>query len=229
MGRGKKYKESAQLIDRTEKYPLNEAVDLVLKTKYAKFDETVEIHVRLGVDPRNSEQQVRGTVALPHGTGKHVRVLVLAQGEHVKTAEEAGADFAGSEDLVKKIQDGWLDFDACIATPDMMREVGKLGRVLGPRGLMPNPKTGTVTFDVAQAVQQLKAGQVEYRVDRFGIIHAAVGKASFSSDQLRENVSTYLDAIFKAKPASLKGIYIRSISLSSTMGPGIKVLYGAQG
>lgn len=226
MKRGKKYRESSKLVSRETKYPLAEAVPLMRQAHFAKFDETIEAHIRLGVDPRNADQQVRGTVALPHGTGKTVRVIVFAQGEHLRAAEQSGADAVGGADLVEKIQGGWMDFDACVATPDMMREVSKLGKVLGPRGLMPNPKTGTVTFDVAQAVQSLRAGQVEYRVDRNAIVHAALGKISFTDQQLVENIGAYLDALIKAKPASLKGIYIRSISISTTMGPGLKVQYG---
>lgn len=227
MKHGKKYREAVKQMDPEKKYSLNEAVALLKKMKYAKFDETVEAHIRLGVDPRNAEQQVRGTVPLPHGTGKTVRVIVFAQGDHLRAAQQAGADEVGGADLVEKIQGGWMDFDACVATPDMMREVSKLGKVLGPRGLMPNPKTGTVTFDVAQAVSSLKAGQVEYRVDRYGIVHAALGKSSFSETQIEENIAAYLDALMKAKPSSLKGIYIRSVSINSTMGPGVKVSYGA--
>jgi large subunit ribosomal protein L1 len=221
--RGKKFRKGSERIDRNERYSVAEAIPMVREAKFAKFDETLEIHIRLGVDPRNAEQQVRGTVALPHGTGKTVRVLVFAQGEPMQAAQEAGADFVGGADLAEKIRGGWMDFDAVIAAPDMMREVGKLGRVLGPRGLMPNPKTGTVTFDVAQAVEQLKAGQVEYRVDRTGIVHAAIGKMSFTDEQLIDNTQAYLGAVVKARPASLKGTYVRSVSLSSTMGPGVKV------
>jgi len=228
MKKGRKYRDAKKLIDPAKRYPLEEAVGLMRGGHYAKFDETVEAHIRLGVDPRNADQQVRGTVALPHGTGKTVRVIVFAQGEHVRTAQQSGADVVGGADLVERIQGGWLDFDACVATPDMMREVSKLGKVLGPRGLMPNPKTGTVTFDVSQAVKNLKAGQVEYRVDRTGIVHAALGKISFTDQQLTENISTYLDALIKARPSSLKGQYIRTISLSTTMGPGVKVQYGVQ-
>jgi len=228
MSQGRKYREARKLIDPTKKYPLNEAVGLMRAGHFAKFDETVEAHIRLGVDPRNAEQQVRGTVSLPHGTGKTVRVIVFAQGESLRTAQQSGADLVGGADIVEKIQGGWLEFDACVATPDMMREVSKLGKVLGPRGLMPNPKTGTVTFDVAQAVKSLKAGQVEYRVDRTGIVHAALGKISFSDQQLVENISAYLDALLKARPSSLKGTYVRSISLSTTMSPGVKVQYGTQ-
>jgi large subunit ribosomal protein L1 len=225
MRRGKKYRQAAELVERSARIPLPEAIALVRKARYSKFDETLEIHVRLGVDPRNAEQQVRGTVGLPHGTGKKVRVAVFAQGEHAQAAEAAGAEVVGGGDLAERIKEGWMEFDAVVATPDMMREVGKLGRLLGPRGLMPNPKTGTVTFDVAKAVESLKSGQVEYRVDRSGIVHGAVGKMSFSDQQLVDNVSTYLDAVMKARPAALKGTYVRSISLSSTMGPGVKVAH----
>ena len=225
MQHGKKYRQARTLVDSTQSYPLAEAIHLLREAKYAKFDETLEVHIRLGVDPRNAEQQVRGTVALPHGTGKQVRVLVFAQGEPMQQAEKAGADYVGGAELSEKIRGGWLEFDAVISTPDMMREVGKLGKVLGPRGLMPNPKTGTVTFDVAKAVELLKAGQVEYRVDRNGIVHSAVGKVSFTEEQMVDNVKAYLDAVAKARPASLKGIYMRTVSVSSTMGPGVKVAY----
>jgi large subunit ribosomal protein L1 len=225
MKRSKQYVAAAKLVDANKSYTLAEAVALMRQAKYAKFNETVEAHIRLGVDPRNADQQVRGTVELPHGTGKDVRVLVFAQGEHLKAAEEAGAEFVGGAELAQKVVDGWTDFEAVVATPDMMREVGKLGKVLGPRGLMPNPKTGTVTFDVAQAVKSLKAGRVEYRLDRNAIIHAALGKMSFTDEQIVENVASYLDAIIKARPSSVKGTYAKSISLSSSMGPGIKVAY----
>jgi len=225
MYRGKKYRQARTLVDTTKSFPLAEAVHLLREAKFAKFDETVEVHIRLGVDPRNADQQVRGTVGLPHGTGKTVRVLVFAQGEPLQQAEKAGADFVGGAELAEKVRGGWLDFDAVISTPDMMREVGKLGKVLGPRGLMPNPKTGTVTFDVAKAVESLKAGQVEYRVDRSAIVHAAVGKVSFTEEQIVDNVKAYLDAVAKARPSSLKGVYLRSVSISSTMGPGVKVAY----
>ena len=225
MRQGKQYRKSKGLVDRAKRYDPLEAVKIVREAKYAKFDETLEIQIRLGVDPRNADQQVRGTVALPHGTGKEVRVLVFAQGEPMLEARNAGADHVGGAELAEKIKGGWLEFDAVIAAPDMMREVGKLGRVLGPRGLMPNPKTGTVTFDVGKAVESLKAGQVEYRVDRTGIIHSPLGKMSFTDNQLEDNVKAYLDAILKARPASLKGAYVRSISLSSTMSPGVKIAY----
>ena len=222
--RGKKYQESAKLVDRSNLYDVNEALDLVTKTAKANFDETVELAVRLGVDPRHADQQVRGTVVLPNGTGKEVKVLVLAKGEKIKEAEAAGADFAGGEELVEKIQnENWFGFDVMIATPDMMGVVGKIGRVLGPKGLMPNPKSGTVTFDVEQAVKEIKAGKVEYRVDKAAIINVPIGKVSFGADKLAENFKTIADAIIKAKPAAAKGRYLKSVTVSSTMGPGIKV------
>src|SRR5689334_11309121 len=204
-------------------YLLQDAVPLLQKIKYAKFDETVEITMRLGVDPKHADQMVRGTVVLPHGLGKSKKVLVIAGGEKVREAEAAGADFAGGEEMVAKIQEGWTDFDAVVATPDMMRSVGKLGKVLGPRGLMPNPKTGTVTFEVAKAVQEVKAGKVEFRTDKTGIIHAPVGKISFIAPKLVENVSTLIHAVLKAKPATSKGKYLKSVTLASTMSPGISI------
>ena len=222
--RGKKYQESAKLVDRSNLYDVNEALDLVTKTAKANFDETVELAVRLGVDPRHADQQVRGTVVLPNGTGKEVKVLVLAKGEKIKEAEAAGADFAGGEELVEKIQnENWFGFDVMIATPDMMGVVGKIGRVLGPKGLMPNPKSGTVTFDVEQAVKEVKAGKVEYIVDKAAIINVPIGKVSFGADKLAENFKTIADAIIKAKPAAAKGRYLKSVTVSSTMGPGIRV------
>ena len=222
--RGKKYQDSAKLVDRSNLYDVNEALDLVTKTAKANFDETVELAVRLGVDPRHADQQVRGTVVLPNGTGKEIRVLVLAKGEKIKEAEAAGADYAGGEELVEKIQnENWFEFDVIIATPDMMGVVGKIGRVLGPKGLMPNPKSGTVTFDVGQAVKETKAGKVEYRVDKAAIINVPIGKVSFGVEKLAENFKTISDAIIKAKPASAKGRYLKSVTVSSTMGPGIKV------
>lgn len=222
--RGKKYQDSAKLVDKSNLYDVNEALDLVIKTAKANFDETVELAVRLGVDPRHADQQVRGTVVLPNGTGKEIRVLVLAKGEKIKEAEAAGADYAGGEELVEKIQnENWFDFDVIIATPDMMGVVGKIGRVLGPKGLMPNPKSGTVTFDVEQAVKETKAGKVEYRVDKAAIINVPIGKVSFGVEKLAENFKTISDAIIKAKPASAKGRYLKSVTVSSTMGPGIKV------
>ena len=222
--RGKKYQDSAKLVDKSNLYDVNEALDLVTKTAKANFDETVELAVRLGVDPRHADQQVRGTVVLPNGTGKEIRVLVLAKGEKIKEAEAAGADYAGGEEYVEKIQnENWFDFDVIIATPDMMGVVGKIGRVLGPKGLMPNPKSGTVTFDVGQAVKETKAGKVEYRVDKAAIINVPIGKVSFGVEKLAENFKTIADAIIKAKPAAAKGRYLKSVTVSSTMGPGIKV------
>ncbi len=217
---GKKYSAAAAQVERRP-YPLEEAIPLVQKIKFARFDETVEIHMRLGVDPKHADQMVRGTVVLPNGLGKEKRVLVIASGEKLKEAEEAGADFTGGEDAVARIQQGWLDFDAVIATPDMMRSVGKLGKVLGPRGLMPNPKTGTVTVDVARAVKEIKAGKVEFRVDKTGVIHAPVGKVSFNTDKLVENAQSLVQAVVKAKPAAAKGKYVRSATLCSSMGPGV--------
>ncbi|VYU26834.1 50S ribosomal protein L1 [Peptoniphilus gorbachii] len=222
--RGKKYQDSAKLVDKSNLYDVNEALDLVIKTAKANFDETVELAVRLGVDPRHADQQVRGTVVLPNGTGKEIRVLVLAKGEKIKEAEAAGADYAGGEELVEKIQnENWFEFDVIIATPDMMGVVGKIGRVLGPKGLMPNPKSGTVTFDVEQAVKETKAGKVEYRVDKAAIINVPIGKVSFGVEKLAENFKTISDAIIKAKPASAKGRYLKSVTVSSTMGPGIRI------
>lgn len=224
MKRGKKYIESAKLIDRSVQYDPEDAVELVTQTAKAKFDETVEVSVRLGVDPRYADQQVRGTVVLPHGTGRTVRVLVFAKGDFATAAQEAGADYVGAEDLVEKIEkENWFDFDVCVATPDMMRVIGRLGRTLGPKGLMPNPKTGTVTMDLTKAIADIKAGKVEYRVDKTAIIHCPVGKASFDADKLGENLRVLMEAVIKAKPAAAKGTYIRSAVLSSTMGPGIKL------
>lgn len=224
MFRGKKYKESAQLIDRLKLYDVAEAMDLVKQTAKAKFDETVEIHIKLGVDSRHADQQVRGAVVLPHGTGKTVKVLVFAKGEKATEAENAGADYVGAEDLVAKIQgENWFDFDIVVATPDMMGVVGRLGRVLGPKGLMPNPKAGTVTMDVAKAINEIKAGKIEYRLDKTNIIHCPIGKVSFGHDKLEENFRTLIDAVIKAKPAAAKGQYLRSITVASTMGPGIKI------
>jgi len=220
---GKKYAEAAKLIDRSKLYDPAEALELVKKCASAKFDETVEVAFRLGVDPRHADQQVRGAVVLPGGTGKAVRVLVFAKGDKIKEAEAAGADFVGAEDMVTKIQEGWLDFDVAVATPDMMGVVGKLGRVLGPRGLMPNPKTGTVTFDVAGAIKEIKAGKVEYRTDKAGIVAAPIGKASFDAERLALNFRALSDALLRAKPAAAKGQYMKSITISATMGPGIKV------
>lgn len=220
---GKKYKEAAALVDRSKRYSLEEAVSLAKKTAKAKFDETVDLAVNLGVDPKQADQMVRGTVVLPHGTGKKVRVLVFAKGEKDKEARDAGADYVGAEDLADKIQKGWTDFDTVVATPDIMGVVGKLGKVLGPRGLMPNPKTGTVTFDIAKAIKDIRAGKVEYRVDKTGIVHVMVGKASFDEIKLTENAKSVLESILKAKPASSKGKYMKSASISATMGPGIKM------
>ncbi len=223
MKHGKKYTESKKLIDSTRQYDTREGLDLLLQTAKAKFDESVEVHVRLGVDSRHADQQVRGAVVLPHGTGKTVRVLVFAKADKAREALEAGADFVGDEDLVKKIQtENWFGFDVCVATPDMMGLVGRIGRVLGPKGLMPNPKSGTVTMDVAKAVKDIKAGKVEYRLDKTNIVHCPLGKASFGADKLEENLSTLMEAIIKAKPATSKGTYLKSVVLSSTMGPGIK-------
>jgi len=221
--RGKKYLEAAKLIDRDKVYEPLEAVQLVKKAATAKFDESVEVAVRLGVDPKKQDQAVRGVVVLPHGTGKTKRVLVFAKGEKAKEAEAAGADYVGDSDLINKIQQGWFDFDVCVATPDMMAEVGKLGRILGGKGLMPNPKAGTVTFDVAKAVQEIKAGKIEYRLDRAGQIHAPIGKVSFDAEKLEENLRTLIEALNRAKPAAAKGVYLKKISISSTMGPSVTV------
>lgn len=224
MKKGKKYVEAAKLVDRSTQYEPTEACSLVKKTAIAKFDETVEAHIRLGVDGRHADQQVRGAVVLPHGTGKKVRVLVFAKGDKIKEAEAAGADYVGGDELIPKIQnDGWFEFDVVVATPDMMGVVGRLGRVLGPKGLMPNPKAGTVTMDVTKAVQDIKAGKIEYRLDKTNIIHVPIGKVSFSDEQLTDNFKTLMDAIVKAKPSSAKGQYLRSVVLASTMGPGVKV------
>ena len=223
MKHGKKYNESAKLIDKAALYEPAEALELAVKSATAKFDETVEVHVRLGVDSRHADQQVRGAVVLPHGTGKVVRVLVFAKGDKAREAQEAGADFVGDEDMVKKIQtENWFGFDVCVATPDMMGVVGRIGRVLGPKGLMPNPKSGTVTMDVTKAIHEIKAGKVEYRVDKTSIVHVPVGKVSFGVDKLEENLNTLMDAIIKAKPAAAKGTYIKSLVISTTMGPGVK-------
>ncbi len=220
---GKKYKEAAKLIDRTVSYELAEAVDLTKKSATAKFDETIELAVRLGVDPKKADQQIRGAVVLPHGTGKTQKVLVFAKGEKLKEAEAAGADYAGDAEYINKIQQGWFDFDVIVATPDMMGEVGKLGRVLGPKGLMPNPKTGTVTFDVTKAINDIKAGKVEYRVDKSGNIHVPIGKKSFDNEKLVENINTVIETLVKVKPATAKGVYLKNIAIASTMGPGVKV------
>ena len=222
--RGKKYQDSLKLVDRSNLYDVNEAIELVQKTAVANFDETIELAVRLGVDPRHADQQVRGTVVLPHGTGRTERILVFAKGDKVKEAEDAGADYVGGEELMKKIQDeNWFEFDVVVATPDMMGVVGRIGRVLGPKGLMPNPKAGTVTFDVGQAVQEIKAGKVEYRVDKAAIINVPIGKKSFGTEKLTDNFKTLMSAIIRSKPAAAKGRYLRSVTVASTMGPGIRV------
>ncbi|MGZ4030611.1 MAG: 50S ribosomal protein L1 [Tumebacillaceae bacterium] len=220
---GKKYAEVSKLVDANAQYSAAEAIELVKKTARAKFDETVEVAFRLGVDPKKADQQIRGAVVLPHGTGKTLRVLVFAKGEKAKEAEAAGADFVGDDDMINKINQGWFEFDAVVATPDMMASVGKLGRVLGPKGLMPNPKTGTVTFDVTKAVNEIKAGKIEYRVDKQGNIHAPIGKVSFDNEKLIENLNTLVETLVKAKPAAAKGTYMRNVTVSSTMGPGVKV------
>ncbi|MBO5218685.1 MAG: 50S ribosomal protein L1 [Clostridia bacterium] len=230
MSTGKKYIESAKLIDRTKLYDADEALALVCQTAKAKFDETVEVHVRLGVDSRHADQQVRGAVVLPNGTGKTVRTLVFAKGDRAKAAEEAGADYVGAEDYVAKIQqENWFEFDIIIATPDMMGVIGRLGKILGPKGLMPNPKAGTVTMDVAKAVKEAKAGKIEYRLDKTNIIHCPIGKASFGAEKLGENFNTLLGAIIKARPAATKGQYIKSCVVASTMGPGVKINYSKLG
>jgi len=224
MKHGKKYQESVKLYDKLQLYPLADAVELVQKTAKAKFDETVEISIKLGVDPRYADQQVRGTVVLPHGTGRTVRVLVFAKAEAAQEAIAAGADFVGAEELVDKIvKENWFDYDVCVATPDMMRVIGRLGRVLGPKGLMPNPRSGTVTTEIGKAITEIKAGKVEYRVDKTSIVHVPVGKVSFGSEKLTENLTTLIEAVVRAKPTAAKGIYLRSIVLSTTMGPGIRV------
>ncbi|MDQ0903396.1 MULTISPECIES: 50S ribosomal protein L1 [unclassified Paenibacillus] len=220
---GKKYREVSQLVNAEALYDPSEAIELVKKTATAKFDETVDVAVRLGVDPRKQDQAVRGVVVLPHGTGKTKRVLVFAKGEKAKEAEAAGADFVGDADMINKIQQGWFEFDVCVATPDMMSEVGKLGRILGGKGLMPNPKAGTVTFDVTKAVQEIKAGKIEYRLDKAGQIHAPLGKVSFDADKLNENFKALVDALVRAKPAAAKGVYLKNIAVSSTMGPSVRV------
>ena len=224
MKRGKKYVEAAKLIDRTTLYDTAEAIALVKKAAVAKFDETIEVHIRTSCDGRHADQQIRGAVVLPHGTGKTVRILVFAKGAKADEAEAAGADYVGAEELIPKIQnEGWLDFDVVVATPDMMGVVGRLGRILGPKGLMPNPKAGTVTMDVTKAINEIKAGKIEYRLDRTNIVHVPVGKASFTEEQLADNFQTLMDAIIKAKPSTLKGAYLKSVTLTSTMGPGMKL------
>ena len=220
---GKAYRGALAKVDRNQRYQLEDSLRLVKETARAKFDETVELAIRLGVDPRQADQNIRGTVSLPHGMGKTVRVLAFAKGEKEKEAQEAGADFVGSDDLIKKISEGWLDFDKAVATPDMMAAVGRIGKVLGPRGLMPNPKTGTVSLDIGKAVKEIKAGKLEFRVDKAGIIHVPVGKASFAAEYLIDNATAVLHSIIRAKPASAKGNYVRGVTISTTMGPGIKI------
>ena len=221
--KGKKFLEASKLVDRTKAYPVVEAIELVKKTNFAKFDASVEVAFRLGVDPKKADQQIRGAVVLPNGTGKTQRVLVFAKGEKAKEAEAAGADYVGDADYINKINQGWFEFDVIVATPDMMGEVGKLGRVLGPKGLMPNPKTGTVTFDVTKAVNEIKAGKVEYRVDKAGNIHVPIGKTSFENEKLVENFTTIFETMLKVKPSAAKGTYMKNVTVTSTMGPGVKV------
>ncbi|HPX71700.1 MAG TPA: 50S ribosomal protein L1 [Acholeplasmataceae bacterium] len=223
MKKGKKHIEALKLVDRTNKYPIEEALELMKKVNYAKFDATVEVAYRLNVDPRKAEQNLRGAVVLPHGTGKVSRVVVIAQGEKAQEARDAGADFVGDDELISKIGAGWLDFDVMVATPDMMAKLGRYGRLLGPRGLMPNPKTGTVTTDITKAVHEIKNGKVEYRVDKFGNIHAAVGRVSFDNEKLIENIKTMTAQMLRIKPQTVRGVYVRNVTISSTMGPGIRV------
>ncbi|MBC7185619.1 MAG: 50S ribosomal protein L1 [Calditrichaeota bacterium] len=227
MKRSKRFQQALAKRDASKQYPLDEAVKLVKETATAKFDETVEISVRLGVDPRHADQMVRGSVTLPHGLGKTKRVLVLTKGDKEKEALDAGADYVGLDEYLEKIQGGWLEFDAVVATPDVMGQVGKLGKILGPRGLMPNPKSGTVTFNVAEAVKEIKAGKVDFRVDKYGILHVPLGKASFPAERLVENVKAFMEAVLRLKPSTAKGQYVRSVTLSSTMGPGVKIDRGA--
>ncbi len=224
--RGKKYEDAMKLVDHDRLYDPSEAVKLLRQVSYVKFDPTVEVHIRTGLDPRHAEQMVRGSVVLPAGTGKRVRVLAFAQGDKAREAEEAGADFVGGDDLAKRIQDGWLDFDVAVATPDMMGMVGRLGRVLGPRGLMPNPRTGTVAMEIGRVIREVRAGRVEFRVDKTGVIHGPLGKLSFSDEQILENLGAFIDSIIRAKPTTMKGQYLRSISLAATMSPGIKLDIG---
>jgi len=221
--RGKRYIEAKKKIDSTKVYPIEEAIRLAIETATAKFDETVEVAINLGVDPRHADQMVRGTVVLPHGTGKSIKVLVFAQGEKEKEAREAGADYVGGEELIKKIEEGWLDFDKAVSTPDMMSKVSKIGKILGPRGLMPSSKTGTVTFDVIKAVKELKSGKIDFKVDKGGVIHAPIGKVSFGEQKLLENFKALYETILRLKPASAKGTYVKGVTISSTMGPGVKV------
>lgn len=223
VSKGKKYREAAKMIDRSRKYDFKEAVRLILEGAHVKFDETIDIAVRLGVDPRHADQMVRGTIVLPHGIGKQVRLLVFAKGEKEKEAFDAGADYVGSDELIEKIQGGWLEFDKTIATPDMMGSVSKLGRILGPRGMMPNAKLGTVTFEVAKAVREVKAGKIDFKVEKAGIVHAPMGKVSFGLDKLMENIISFMDAILRLKPPASKGTYLKSIAISTTMGPGVKI------
>lgn len=226
MKKGKRYIESAKLVDRTTQYSVADSLDLAIKTASAKFDETVELHVRLGVDGRNADQQVRGVVVLPHGTGKTKKILAFAKGDNAELATKAGADFVGAEDMVAKIQtQNWFDFDVCVTTPDMMPVIGRIAKILGPKGLMPNPKSGTVTTDLSKAIAEIKAGKVEYRLDKNNIVHVIIGKVSFGVEKLNENFNTVMEALVKAKPSSAKGTYLKSVSVSSTMGPGIKVQY----
>ncbi len=221
--RGKKYLEAKKIVAQKERYFLEEGIKLAISTAYASFDETLEMAIWLGVDPRSSDQMVRGSVILPHGLGKTVRVVAFCRGEKEEEAKQAGADYVGGEDLVKKIQEGWLDFDKAVATPDMMSVVGRIGKILGPRGMMPNAKAGTVTFDIGRAIKELKAGRVEYRVDKGGVVHSPLGKVSFGFDKLFENSKAFLESVYKAKPSALKGVYIKGVYLSTTMGPGIKI------
>ncbi len=223
MKHGKRYRENLANVDRLKDYKIEDSIVALKKLNTAKFDETVDIAVNLGVNPRIADQMIRGAVSLPHGTGKEVKVLVIAKGEKATEAEEAGADFIGSDEYVTKIQEGWTDFDVLLTTPDMMAQVGRLGRILGPRGLMPNPKTGTITMDIARAVKEIKAGKIEYRVDKNGIIHAGVGKISFEDDKIIENIKALIDALMRARPSSAKGTYLKKVTISSTMGPGIKI------